>query len=206
VIDDAAAEQTGRARYEYGHPASQILQSAIGPRGDRQAHVDNRNQIEIGEPIQEQASRVIVGAAEDDIARLQCVPTVRLTNPAANRHNARSERHISDFSGNDVDFRSHGVRITPLGSMEAVQVRDVDDVVVEESKLTDTESRQEHRSGAPSATATDNPYPESSQLRRELWAERKHLTIKCLGIVAACLLLTVESQVLSHYRDVNGNA
>jgi hypothetical protein len=149
---------------------------------------------------------VIVGAAEDDIARLQCVSTVRPTNPAANRHNARSERHVSDFSGNDVDLRAHGIRVTPRSPMQAIQVRDVDDVVVEECKLTHTKSRQEHRSGAASATATDNPYLESSQPRREFWAKRKRLTIKCLGVVADRLRLTVESQVLSHHRDLNGNA
>jgi hypothetical protein len=90
--------------------------------------------------------------------------------------------------------------------MQAIQIRDVDDVIVEKGKLADAKSRQQHRRGTASTTATDNPYLESSQLRRELWAERKHLTIKCPRIMVVWLLPTVESEVLSHHRDVNGNA
>ena len=92
--------------------------TAVGCGIDRQAHIDDRNQIIVGQSIEQQATIVVVGAAEDNVARLECVTAQRIADPASQGDDAGADAELGNLAGDDLDLRAHGVRV---GTTRAVK-------------------------------------------------------------------------------------
>src|SRR5204862_5086083 len=114
-IDDASTEQARCAGAKDCDPATQILQRSVRSGIDGEAHVDNGNEVEVGEAVQHQAARMVVRAPEDDVTSLECVSTLRLSNPTAYGDDAGAESHLGDLSSYHIDLGVNRVRVTALG-------------------------------------------------------------------------------------------
>ena len=84
---------------------------------------------------------MVVGTAEDHITSLQCVTTEGIVDPIPEGDDAGTETELSDLASDDLDLRAHRVTIRPARAMKAIQVRDVNDIVVEQRELTDPQPR-----------------------------------------------------------------
>ena len=182
-IDDPTTEKAGCTGRENGHAAREVAKvTVVGCGIDRQAHVDDGDEIKVGQTIEQQPSIVIVGAAEDQVASFEGIAAERVADPTLQRNDADADAEFRDFAGDDLDLRVHGVRIGSARAVETIEIRYVDNVFIEQSEATDPQSREEHGGRASGSAATHHSDPHGSQPSVERRAEGERLTREKVGI------------------------
>ncbi len=104
--------------------------------------IDHWDEIEERQAVEEQPAVIVVRAAEYDVTGLDGVPAIRVAHPGFLGHDLDAEPKLRHRPRHDLDLGSHRVRIGLPCAVQAIQVGDIDDIVVDEKQMPDAQSRQ----------------------------------------------------------------
>jgi hypothetical protein len=79
-------------------------------------------------------------------------------------YNAHPETEFCNRPSNHAYFGAHCVSIGLIRSVETVQVRCIDDIIVKQRNLSNTQARQQHGHSAASAATPDHTSAHSPQI------------------------------------------
>ncbi len=121
---------------------------------------------------------MVVGTAEDEIAGPHRIAAFGVADPGLFCYHPNAEPEFGDRARHDLDLGAHGVGVGLPRAVQAIEVRAIDDVVVDEDELPDTKTREQDGDGTARAAASDDSDPQRREILVERPAEGQSLTVK----------------------------
>ena len=130
------------------------------PRGVwiyREPSVNHRQEIEVGQPVQDETTQMVVCTSKDEVASPQQFRGCRVCQRGLPNGNFRSETHPVNMVFEYLHLGPTPFEITSSRSMKTVQIRFVDDIRIDQEQLAHSSPRQQNDDCTTSSTATDDP-------------------------------------------------
>ena len=181
-IDDAAAQQAGDAWTQNSDTARNMRCPIAGSGHDRQARIDDRDVVEIGEAVQDEATEMVVGAAEDDVAGSEQTSDRGICQCGLGHGDLGSQAHLLDVVLENGDFGLRFVGVAASRAVQAVEVGFRDGIGVYQQKTPDAGPGQKYGDCAASAAAADYSNAKSLKEPDRFEADRECLALEEGGV------------------------
>src|SRR5262249_4961975 len=142
-------------------PAAGRCDSSAVVDAKRATHVDDRNKLLVGEPIEERSRSVSIDAAQDDVTSAQLLDVDFPAQVAAEPAYARAEAELLDVARSHLELRHAGV--TRSRTHDAADVRALDQVAFHERQGPDSEVRKLYDAQGAGPPETDDADVKAAQ-------------------------------------------
>lgn len=178
-VDRPAAPQAGSIRLQNGSATDDVRKSGLVlGESKHNADVDHRLKIEIGQTVEDGTSQVIVGARENDVARSDRIAHDRRLHERTDRAYLASQSELGNCVSEDIRLLSACVCITLGSSVQSMEIRNVDDIGIDENEVRNAQSCQKHCRCGPGSATSDDGDAQLSDVGIEARPEGECLTLQ----------------------------